>query len=248
MVTPIIVFFATLVGTFLGVISGAGSSIVTLPMYLWAGIPMPLTIATHKIYCSFSSPFGAYNYLKGQKINWGFLIAFALIGMIGTYFGVQFVLNLNERTLKFIMGMAIIIFVIYTYFKKNLGLKKIQKISLVRKILSYPLAFFMGFYESILGSGNGIIFAIATSYSRGFDLITAFGYYLAIGFSWVTFATILYIRQGYFDFWIMFAAVVGGIIGTHTGSKYAKHKGNKFIKTAFIILGTILGVKLLLNL
>lgn len=245
---PIIVFLSTLVGTFLGVISGAGSSIVVLPIYLWLGIPLPLTIATSKLYCAFSSPFGAYNYLKGQKINWRFLVVFAVIGLVGAYFGVQFVLTINENILKSIMGTAIIIFIAYTYFNKNFGLKKIRTISPIKEIISYPIAFLMGFYESMIGSGNGIIFAIVTSFSRGFDFISAFGYYLAIVFFWSSFAAILYVRQGYFDFWIMLSAIVGGMIGTYTGSRYAKYKGNRFIKIAFMTFGLILGLKLMLNL
>lgn len=246
--TLVVVFLVTLIGTIFGVISGVGSSVVSLPVFLWIGIPLPLTIATHKLYCAFGSPLGAYNYLKGQKINWFFLITFAILGLIGAYFGVKFVLTVNENILKTIMGIAIVLFVIYSYFKKDFGLKKVKKISPIRKIISYPIALLMGFYESILGSGNGMIFAIVTSYSRGFDLISAFGYYLAVAFFWATFSAILYIQQGYFDFWIMLVAVLGAMIGTYIGSKYAKYKGNKFIKIFFIAIGTILGIKLILNL
>lgn len=243
----IIVFLSSLVGTIIGVMSGGGSSIISLPLFLWAGIPLQLAIATHKLYCVFAAPLTSYNFLKGRKINWPFLLLFAAIGLIGAYFGVQFALSINEKTLKLIIGIIILIFVTHTYFKKEFGLKEKKIDSPIKRFISYFAALIMGFYESILGSGNGIAFAILAFYTRGFDLISALGYYSAIAFFWASFAAILYIQKGYFDFGIMLAATLGAIIGSYIGSKYARYKGNKFIKIVFITVGAILGIKLILN-
>jgi uncharacterized membrane protein YfcA len=248
MTTLIIIFLASLLGTIIGVMSGGGSSIISLPLYLWAGVPLPLAIATHKLYAAFTAPIAARNYLKGLKIDWKFLLIFAGIGLIGAYFGVQFVLAINAETLKTIIGIIIIIFVIYSYFQKDLGLKTKKIQSFTQKNLPYPFALIMGFYEGILGSGNGIAFTILTTYSRGYDMISALGHYNAVAFFWVSFAAILYIQKGFFDPGIMLAAILGASIGGYIGSKYAKHKGNRFIKIVFIIVGLILGLKLSLNL
>jgi len=243
----IIVFFSSLVATLLSAMSGGGSSIVSLPIFLWAGIPLPLSIAAHKLCAAFWTPISAYNYLKDKKINWRFLLLFAAFGLIGSYFGVQFVLTINQELLKRIIGTIIFVFVIYTYFKKDFGLKEKQIKSKFKGAISYLVAIIMGFYESIIGSGNGIAFTALTYYTRGFDFIDALGYYFGIAFFWVTFAAILYIQKGYYDFGIMGAAIIGSVIGSYCGSKYAKYKGNKFIRLTFITIGAILGLKLILN-
>ena len=248
METLIIVFLSSLIATILSSMSGGGASIISLPIFLWAGISLPLSIAAHKICAVFWTPISAYNYLKDKKIDWSFMLLFAAIGLIGAYFGVQFVLTIDEGLLKPIIGVIIFSFAIYTYFKKDLGLKEKQIKSKVKRTISYIAALIMGFYESIIGSGNGIAFAALTFYTRGFDFISALGYYFAVAFFWVTFAAILYIQKGYFDFWIMLMAILGSVIGSYVGSKYAKYKGNKFIKILFITIGSVLGVKLILNL
>lgn len=244
----IIIFIASLAATFLSVMSGGGSSIITIPVYLWAGLSLPLAIAVNKISAVFFTPISAYNYLKDRKINWKFFMLFAVIGLIGAFFGVFFVLSTNDQILKLIIGSIILIFVIYVYFKKDLGLKEKKESSKIKRALAYIVALPMGFYESIIGSGNGIAFAVLTFHTRGFDLIDALGYYFGISFFWATFASILYIQQGFFDLGFVIASASGAVIGSYLGSRYAKHKGNKFIKMIFIIVGAILGLKLILNL
>lgn len=247
MMTFIIVFSSSLIATVLSSMSGGGASIISLPIFLWAGISLPLSIAAHKICATFWTPISAYNYLKDKKIDWSFLLLFSAIGLVGAYFGVQFVLTIDEKLLKLIIGLIIFSFAIYTYFKKDLGLKEKQVKSKIKRAISYLAALIMGFYESIMGSGNGIAFAALTFHTRGFDFISALGYYFAVAFFWVSFAAILYIQKGYFDFWIMLAAILGSVIGSYSGSKFAKYKGNKFIKILFVTVGSILGIKLMLN-
>lgn len=247
METYLIIFFVSLIATILSVMSGGGSSILTIPVYLWTGMSLPLAIAINKISAVFFTPISAYNYIKDRKINWIFLLLFSFFGLLGAYLGVQFVLNTDDGILKFIIGLIIITFVIYVHFKKNLGLKEKKESSKIKRAVAYIAAFPMGFYESIIGSGNGIAFAVLTFHTRGFDFIDALGYYFGIAFFWVTFASFLYIQQGLFDLGFVIASASGAMAGSYLGSKYAKYKGNKFIKTVFVIVGSILGLKMILN-
>jgi len=246
MLTVFFVFLVSIIGAFLSVISGGGTSLVTIPIFLSLGMSAQLAIAVNKLSGVFFMPISAYNYLKGKKINWGFLLAFSFVGLIGSYFGAVFVINTDQEVLKNIMGVIILFFAIYTYFKKDLGVVEKKVESGFLKWISYPVALLMGFYESIMGTGNGIAFSILSFYTRGFALIEALGYYFAIGFFWVTFAAGFYIYHGYYNFWFMVSAILGSMIGSYSGSRYAKLKGNKFIKTVFVAIGVVLGLKLVL--
>jgi len=86
---------------------------------------------------------------------------------------------------------------------------------------------------------------IITFQTKGFDFIDALGYYFAIAFSWVVFAAVFLIVQGYFSWAVVIPIVLGSLVGGYIGSKYAKYKGNQFIKIVFVIFGTVLGLKLL---
>ncbi len=244
----IVIFFTSLIATALSAMSGGGASVINIPILLWLGAPFPLAMSAQKISSAFWLLPAAYNYLKDRKVNWFFIIVFSLLGLIGAYLGVIFIIKVNQRAMEIIVGILILSLVIYTYFNKNAGLAENKVYSRSRQILAYPFALILGFYESIFGSGNGILLAIVTFYTKGFDFIDALGNYFAIAFSWVVFAAWLLIAKGYFSWSIVIPIVAGSLIGGYVGSRYAKYKGNRFIKIVFVIFGSILGIKLLFGL
>jgi len=227
--------------------SGGGASIINLPVFLSIGMPFPLATAVQKVSSTFWVLPAAYNYLHDRKIEWKFLILFSVIGLIGAYLGVLFVLAVEEQVLELIVGTLILALVIYTYFKKEVGREAAHQYPTWQQMLAYPGAMLLGFYESIFGAGNGILFAIIGFFTKGFDFVSALGYCFASAFLWCVFAAVLLIREGYYDWPVMAAAIAGSVLGAVLGSKLAKFKGNSFIRLVFLVVGAVLGLKLLLG-
>ncbi|MFA6549498.1 MAG: sulfite exporter TauE/SafE family protein [Candidatus Margulisiibacteriota bacterium] len=243
----LIIFFTCIIATLLSSMSGGGANIINMPIFLALGVPFRLAVTMMLVNSAFWVLPASHNYLKDKKINWSFLLIFSAIGLIGAYLGVIFVTQIEQRTFEIAFGGIILCLVLFTYFNKGLGLTERQVFSRLRRMIAYPFALFLGFYETIFGAGNGIIFTILTFYTRGFDFIDALGHYYAIAFPWAVFSAYLLIKQGYFDVRLMAVAVIGSLVGAVIGSRYARYKGNHFIKTLFIIVGGILGLKLLLG-
>lgn len=241
------IFFTALFATFISSMSGGGASIIAIPIFLSMGISFPLATTIQQISSTFWVLPAARNYLKDKRIDWIFLSLFSLIGLIGVIIGIIFLLSISQRNLEIIIGTIIVLLVIYIFFRKDFGLVKIKIGSYWRRILAYPFALIMGFYESIFGSGNGLFFSVVSIYTRGFVLKESLGYYYAIAFPWVLLSAILLISKGYYNVSFMIAGVIGAVIGGYFGSKYASYKGNKFIKTIFCIIGLVLGLKLILG-
>lgn len=247
MIDFIIIFCTSLVATTLSSMSGGGASVINIPVLLWLGVSFPMATAAQKVSSTFWVLPASYNYLKDRRINWTFLIIFSLVGLVGAYFGTMFILNIDQRILQIVIGVLILILVAYTFLSRNMGLAAEKVYSKFRRSTAYVFALILGFYEGIFGAGNGIMFSIVTLKTRGFDFVDALGYYYSVAFPWCIFAAGLLISKGYFDLGIMVPIVCGSLIGGYIGSKYAKYKGNKFIKVVFMIVGTILGVKLILG-
>ena len=247
MINSVIIFFTAFVATALSSMSGGGASAIIIPVMLWLGIPFPLATAAQKVSSTFWVLPASYNYLKDRKVDWFFLTIFSIIGLVGVYFGVNFVLHTSQRLIQIIVGVIILSLVTYTYFKKDIGLSETKVYSKPRRVISYVFALILGFYESFFGAGNGILFAIISLKTRGFDFADALGYYFSVAFLWVAFAAGLLIAKGYFSLAVMLPTVAGSLIGGYVGSKYAKYKGNRFIKLMFVFIGGLLGFKLLVG-
>jgi len=242
------VFFTSLAATALGTMSGGGIEIIMYPVFISFGIPVPLIISTAFTTNIFWALPAAYNYLKGRVVDWTFVAVFSAIGLIGCFLGINLLLVVQPRVYQISIGVIILFFVAYLYLNKDLGLNEKREYSKTRGIFAYPFALLMGFYEVILGAGNAIALSILTFYTRGFDLIDALGHYYLIVLPWSIFSAGFLISKGYFDLQLVTLAILGSVVGSYAGSRYARYKGNTFIKTLFVIIGGILGLKLLFGL
>ncbi len=243
-----IILITSFIATALSSMSGGGASMMNIPVMLSLGISFPLATAAQKVSSTFWVLPAAYNYLKGRQVDWKFLIWFAVIGLIGVYAGAVVVLSINQRIAGIIIGFLIMSLVVYALLDKNIGLGEEKKYSKLRQLTAYVFAPILGFYESFFGSGNGILFSIVSFKTKGFDFIDALGYYYVIAFLWEVLAVAVFLFNGYFSWAIMTPVVIGSVAGGWVGSRYGRYKGNRFIKTMFVIIGTILGTKLIIGL
>ena len=241
----LIILATSFVATALSSMSGGGASVINIPVLLSLGVSFPLATAAQKVSSAFWVLPASYNYLKGRKVDWRFLIIFSVIGLIGVYIGFLVVLAVSQRLVGIIIGILILSLVVYVLIKKDAGVKEKEAYSKTRQTIAYIFALILGFYESFFGSGKGILFSILTFQTKGFDFVNTLGYYYCVVFPWEVFAVILFLSKGYFSLEVILPTIIGSLIGGYVGSRYAKYKGNRFIKIMFAIIGTILGVKLL---
>ena len=244
---PVWIFTVSAIAAFLSSMSGGGSSVICLPVFLSLGISFPLATVITKVAGIFWLLPSSYNYLKGRTIEWRFLLSYALVGLVGVYLGILIVLHLNQRILKTAVGIFITTLVIYIARKKDIGIKTAALCSREREPLAFGIALPMGIYEGVLGSGNGIAFSALCFYAKGFDFMSALGYYFSISFIWSVFGSLLLIQKGYFSLALIIPAILGSVPGAYIGSKYARYKGNSFIKAVFVVIGGFLGLKLILG-
>lgn len=231
--------------TLLSAMSGAGSALVTVPTWLMLGYPLPVAQAASKVNGALWTPIAARNYLRARRVDWKLLCGLAASGLVGAYLGSVYFVSLNSDLLKQIVGCIILGLVLFAFIHKDFGVSETAP-SASRTVTSF-WALPLGFYEAFFGSGNGIFTSAVLTKARGFDLISSLGYYYSISFVWCLFSAILFLQWGYGDLGLIIPSSIGGLAGAYLGSRIGRNKGAKFVKSLFLGLGGILGLKLLLN-
>ena len=117
----LIILIASFIATSLSSMSGGGASVINIPVMLSLGISFPLATSAQKVSSMFWMLPAAYNYLKGNKVDWKFVTLFSLIGLIGVHVGVVVVVSINQRILSVIVGVLILLLVAYVLLKKDVG-------------------------------------------------------------------------------------------------------------------------------
>lgn len=243
----VILLFASFFATLLSSMSGGGASAIIVPVMLWLGVPFPVAASAQKASAAIWVVPAAINYLRGRVVDWRFLVGFGFLGLVGVCAGYAIIVSVDETYIKKAVGTVILLLAAYTALNKTLGVARHHVDSRVKRVFSYVPAPLLGLYEGFFGAGNGIVFALLTMHTRGFDFADALGYYFSIAFLWCAATLALFLFNGFYDWSVMVPTILGSVAGGFCGSRYAKYKGNKFIKMMFVVVGGALGLKLVLG-
>ncbi|WP_258104015.1 sulfite exporter TauE/SafE family protein [Marinoscillum sp. MHG1-6] len=234
-------------GLFTGVINtlAGGGSLITLPLFIFMGLPSVEANASNRIGVFLSSLVA----VGGFKSKGVFVFPYvlwvsisALIGcIIGTFFALDIRGELFNRILAVIMVLVMTLTLLKPYFHKN-GITEIftQK----RKALSITVFFFLGIYGGFIQAGVGFLM-IAT-------LTTIHGLNMAKTNSIKTFVIVCYtiVALGIFwwndhirwDYGLTLAA--GNSAGGWIASRWSVGKDDKWIRLILIVTVFGLAIKL----
>ena len=232
-------------GTFLSSMSGCGTGIIILPIWIMMGYSLPLGLAVLQLTSVLWCPFAAKNYLKGEKFDFKLLVALIVFGLLGTFIGANTIAKLDQTTANRFVGAIVILVATLINFVDQKSIAKSKKNSndQVVALLAFPL----GIYEAAFGAGNAIITSFALMKARGLELSQALGYYYAAATFWCLSSGLIYFYSGFSDWSLLAAATIGSIIGAELGSKFGRAKGSKFLEKSVLIAGVLLGIKLIVS-
>jgi uncharacterized protein len=241
----LIIFSVAFLASLLSSMSGAGSAMLTTPVWLSLGFPLPVAIASNQMNGAAWTLIAARNYLKGRVLDWPLIRAMVVFGLAGAWGGTVIVRSIDGHSLQRVIGVIIIGLVVVVAVNPALGVR--ESAPTLPRWVTGALALPLGCYESFFGSGNGLFTSFLLSKARGFTLLTALGYYYVLAFTWNCFAVAIYTSAGIVDGSLMLPSTCGSVLGAFFGSRLGRSRGHGLVRTVFLILGGALGMKLALG-
>lgn len=237
--------FAGFVAAFVDSIVGGGG-IISVPAFLFAGVPAHIALGTNKFSSTFASFSSSIKFISSGKVDFKivkFLFPFTLIGAI---LGVNTVLMIDAKYLNTIVLILILFVGVYSFFSKTVGLEdRFKSLNKKNLFLGIFLAFSLGFYDGFFGPGTGsfLIFGLIGIYK--FDFLRAAGNAKFLNFTSNITSLVLFIIKGQVYFKIGIPVAICMIIGAKFGTGFALKKGSKVIKPIFVIMSLAVAVKVL---
>lgn len=151
---PIIIIL-TLVASFVGTVSGFGSSTVMIPVLLFF-FPYAEAIFLAAIIHFFNDLWKITLFREGVK--WRLILTFGIPAVIATYFGATFVFTAPELLLSRILGGFFIAYAIFLLVHKKFKVQKSDTTAVIGGALS-------GFFAGIFGLGGAIRSAFLAAYN-----------------------------------------------------------------------------------
>ena len=245
---PMLLFLMAMTG-FAGFVDSAagGGGLISLPAYLFAGLPPHYTYATNKFSAACGTTFATARFFQSGAMNVKIGVLAAIGSFAGSALGAHIVLLLSDEVLQTMMLVILPIAAVLILWRRNLpdenrddGTLDLHKIALA---LGIGLA--IGLYDGMVGPGTGTFAIIAFTTLMGFDLRTANGNAKVLNLASNYASLFTYLMSGLVVFPIGIPCALSGIAGNLLGSHFALKNGAKFIRPMMLVVLVLLLGKIL---
>lgn len=238
--------FAFLAGFIDAMVGGGG--LIQLPAFfiLQPHLSLVQTLATNKTASFFGTSVSAYRYIKRVDIDWNHLTPAIVAAGIGSFSGALLVSFIHkEQFMPFIICVLILVLV-YTMLKKELGLHHVDKSLSRNRYLLYAIGTggIIGIYDGLIGPGTGSFLIFAFVVFFGYNFLHASANAKVINVVTNIAALLFFLFKGNIIWSIALPVGAANMLGSYAGSHVALKKGSSFIRLFFILVVLALIAKL----
>lgn len=241
----LILYFCVFLAGFVDSAAGGGG-LISLPAYLFAGLPPHTAIGCNKFSAACGTTFSALRFFKHGAVDWKPALVSAICSFIASFIGMKIALTINPEVLKTALVILLPIIAIVLLLKRNFGNEDASKALRTRKLFTLAVCtgLAVGFYDGLIGPGTGTIAIIAFSAWMKYGLKTASGNAKILNLASNYASLIAVIISGNLIYSIAIPAAVCGIAGNYLGAGIALKKGAAFIRPLMIAVIILLFTKL----
>lgn len=237
--------FAFVAGLVDAVVGGGG--LIQLPALL---IMLPQTaiasiLGTSKFVSIAGTTIAVQQYAKQQKIEWQNTIPAMVTAFIFSFLGARVTSLLNPSLMRPVILGLLIAVAIYTFNKKDFGLFQISKLSRSQQWLySVAIGCVIGFYDGFFGPGTGSFLIFAFVGIFGYSFLAASASAKVINFATNLAAILYFASTNNIIYFLGIPMAICNILGAFVGTKLAIKNGSQFVRKLFLIIVSLLILKL----
>lgn len=220
-----------------------GGGLISLPSYLFVGIPVHLAAGTNKVVNSIGTATATLRYIRSGKVDLRSAAWAALGALVGAAAGARLALWCSEQVLQACVLVALPIAAVILVVKKDFG----KETSSTRQwtprqkiLLSVLIGFIIGMYDGMIGPGTGTFMIMAFTMVLGMDLLTASGCSKTANLASNVASAAVWIAGGKVIWPLVLPAAVFCVLGNLCGARYAIRGGSEKVRgMIFVVLGLL---------
>lgn len=234
-------------GGFVDAITGGGG-LITLPAYLFAGLPVHFALGTNKLSSCIGTALTTARYARAGFIPWKLACLCVAASLMGSNLGAHLALFLNDRIFKFVMLFLLPVTALYV-LKGRALVRQRPPLPQARTVLtSAAIAFALGAYDGFYGPGAGTFMLLLLAAAAHLSLNTANGVAKSINMASNLAALTVFLINGRVLFPLGLLAACFGLAGNYLGARSFEHGGARAVKPIMLTVLAIFFVSLLRDL
>lgn len=244
----IFICIAVFLGGFFDSIAGGGG-LITLPAYLFIGLPADTAFVCNKFGAGCGTTFSAINFFRLGAVKIKIAVFSGIFAFCASQLGTRLVLSINPIVLKSVIFFLLPIVGVLVLVKRDLGdIDASNTVPKKKKIIfAILIGICVGFYDGVFGPGTGTFAIIAYTTLIKYDSKIAAGNSKILNLFSNYSSLILGVLSGKIIYSLVIPAALAGIAGNYIGSSLAIKNGNKIIRPMMIFVVVLLFINLLYN-
>lgn len=192
-------------------------------------------LGSNKLISMMGTSLACQQYAKKVNLHWKLLLYICIPAFIASYFGAELVKYLPIKWLRPIILFLLLLMVLYTFFKKDLGQNHKPRKSNTT-LQGSALGVGIGLYDGFFGPGTGSLLAFAFVRLFGYDFLNATAHSKIVNLSTNIGALTLFIPHGNILWAIGLLLGASNMLGAFAGAHIVTKHGAPFIRKIFIII------------
>ncbi|NMB88405.1 MAG: TSUP family transporter [Chloroflexi bacterium] len=235
-------FLAGLVDSMVG-----GGGLIQLPvmLILLPSTPIATLLGTNKFVAITGTSMAAFQYARRIQIRWRTVLPMAAAAFVFSMIGARVVTGMQPEQLRPAIIVLLTAIAIYIFANKQFGADTAAKATPPwQRWAGLAAGAAIGFYDGFFGPGTGsfLIFILVSLF--GMNFISASGSAKVVNVATNAAALIYFAATGHILFSLALPMAACNILGAVTGSRLAIDRGNRLLRTLFLVVVSAMIVKL----
>lgn len=218
---------------------GGGGGIISVPIYLFAGLPTHFSLGTNKMSSGIGTAASTFRYIKKGFVDWQLAIPSVVLAVFGAYLGTSLQLLADERILKYVLLLVLPLAAVVLFRKKSLPETRGELPIWKRRLIIWGSSLLIGTYDGFYGPGTGTFLLLAFCILGKLDVRTASGNVKLVNFSSNMGALATSLLAGKVLIGVGAVAACFSIAGHYLGAGLAIRNGTKIVRPVIL---TVIGL------
>ena len=240
-----IVSLASLLAGFVDSMVGGGGLILVPALFAVFPVAHPATLfGTNKGASVWGTAFATWQFSRKVEMRWAALLPAAGAGFVASFAGAWLVTVVSPESLRKLLPFILLLVLVYTVVKKELGLAHAPRFSGSREIwMASCIGAGIGFYDGFFGPGTGSFFVFLFVRVMGYDFLSASASAKLLNTASNSAALILFIAKGHIWWHFVLVMAVANVLGSLLGTRLALKHGTGFVRLVFMAVVSALILK-----
>ena len=229
---------------------GGGGGLISLPAYLFAGLPVHMAIATNKLSSAFGTSLAAARFIRRGFVRLRLAVPSVAAAMLGSSLGAKLSLTVSEAVMKYILFAVLPIAAVIVMNRRLFRDDGKRAPALDGKTLTVCIlsAFVIGMYDGFYGPGTGTFLIISFTVFAGMTIHSANAQAKVINLTTNITSLTVFLLNGQVLIPLGLAGAVCNMAGSWVGSGLAISKGTRIVRPVILLVLLLLLVKILFGL